>query len=50
MAWKQTGQLGLADALATHHEALEELDDLHALIDWKHIFPQFHIFLVKVEI
>lgn len=37
MAWKQTGQLGLADALATHHEALEELDDLHALIDWKRI-------------
>lgn len=37
MVWKQTGQLGLADALATHHESLEELDDLHDLIDWKRI-------------
>lgn len=42
MVWKQTGQLGLADALATQHKALEELDDLHDLIDWKRIEPLLH--------
>lgn len=35
MAWKQTGQQSLADQLVSHHKCLEELDDLHGLIDWQ---------------
>lgn len=37
MAWKNTMQGSLADALATHHEALKELDEVHGLIDWNRI-------------
>ncbi len=37
MAWKQTGQRSLADQLTIQHECLEELDDLHNLIDWSRI-------------
>lgn len=37
MAWKNTEQRSLADALASHHKALTELDDVHALIDWARI-------------
>jgi hypothetical protein len=32
MAWKNTKQRSLADALATEHKALTELDDVHDLI------------------
>ncbi len=35
MAWKQTGQLSLADSLINAHKAIEELDELHNLIDWQ---------------
>ena len=34
MAWKNTKQLSLADALASEHKALTALDDVHNLIDW----------------
>lgn len=37
MAWKNTDQRSLADALATNHKALTELDDVHTLIDWTRI-------------
>lgn len=37
MAWKNTKQRSLADALATEHKALTELDDVHDLIDWDRI-------------
>lgn len=37
MSWKNTKQTSLADALATQHDALKELDDVHALIDWNRI-------------
>jgi len=37
MVWKNTEQRSLADALANNHEALTELDDVHALIDWARI-------------
>jgi transposase, IS5 family len=37
MAWKNTKQRSLADALATEHKALTELDDVHDLIDWNRI-------------
>lgn len=40
MAWKQTGQLSLADSLIVKHKAIEELDDLHDLIDWQRIEHQ----------
>ena len=33
MVWKQTEKRGLADVLATHNKALEELDNPHALIN-----------------
>ncbi len=37
MAWKKTGQLSLADSLINAHKAIEELDELHNLIDWQTI-------------
>ena len=37
MAWKNTKQLSLADALAIQHKAITALDDVHALIDWERI-------------
>lgn len=37
MAWKNTKQTSFADALATQHSALKELDDVHELIDWNRI-------------
>lgn len=37
MSWKNIKQTSLADALATQHSALKELDDVHALIDWNRI-------------
>ena len=35
MAWKNLAQTDLSDALIQHHEALEELDGINNLIDWK---------------
>ena len=35
MSWKNLVQTSLSDALVKHHEALEDLDGIHQLIDWK---------------
>ena len=37
MTWKTTEQTTLADALLVQHSALEELDGVHDLVDWKRI-------------
>jgi transposase, IS5 family len=37
MSWKILAQTSLSDALVKHHEALEELDGIDRLIDWKAI-------------
>jgi IS5 family transposase len=37
MAWKNTNQTSLADALVSDHAALKELDEVHALMDWSAI-------------
>lgn len=37
MVWKNLLQNSLADGLVGHHKALEELDDVEALIDWSEI-------------
>jgi len=37
MSWKNLAQTSLSDALVKHHEALEELDGIDRLIDWKAI-------------
>lgn len=37
MSWKQLSQRSLVDSLASHHKALEELDDIHELLDWSRI-------------
>ena len=37
MSWKTLNQQNLADSLASHHKALEELDDIHELLDWSRI-------------
>lgn len=40
MSWKNLAQTSLSDALVKHHEALEELDGIDRLIDWKAIENQ----------
>jgi transposase, IS5 family len=40
MSWKNLAQTSLRDALVKHHEALEELDGIHQLTDWKPIVQQ----------
>lgn len=40
MAWKNLKQQNLSDALLSHHEALEELDDVHEIINWSQIEQQ----------
>lgn len=40
MAWKNLSQQSLADSLIHQHEALAELDDIQALIDWSMIEVQ----------
>ncbi|MDG5658889.1 IS5 family transposase [Acinetobacter baumannii] len=45
MAWKQTGQLSLADSLINAHKAIEELDELHNLIDWQTIEQPYATFI-----
>jgi len=49
MAWKNLKQRSLADDLMVNHAALEELDDVNNLIDWKciesmlsHIYSKRH--------
>ena len=37
MAWKNLTQRSLAEAMVVPHKALEELDEVHALIDWSRI-------------
>jgi len=37
MAWKNLAQSHLSDALVQHHQALEELDGIHAVIDWSRL-------------
>ena len=37
MSWKNLAQTSLSDALFNHHEALEELDGIDRLIDWRAI-------------
>lgn len=40
MAWKNLRQQDLSDALISHHEALEELDAVHKIINWSQIEQQ----------
>ena len=35
MSWKNLAQTSLSDAFVKHRQALEELDGIHQLIDWK---------------
>jgi len=40
MSWKNLAQTSLSDALVKHRVALEALDGIHPLIDWKPIEQQ----------
>ena len=45
MAWKNTKQDTLADALLIEHDSIKELDSLHALVNWhaiKRILQDIH--------
>jgi hypothetical protein len=35
MSWKLLQQQTLADAFVSEHDAIKELDELNALINWK---------------
>ena len=35
MSWKNLAQTSLSDVLVKRHQALEELDGIHDLFDWK---------------
>lgn len=37
MSWKNLTQKSLTDALVSHHSAIEELDAVHDIINWKQI-------------
>lgn len=37
MAWKNLKQRSLAESMLIDHDALKELDDVHALIDWSRL-------------
>ena len=37
MAWKNLAQTDLSDALIRHHQALNELDGINAVIDWSRL-------------
>jgi len=37
MSWKNQSQYSLADALLSRHKSLEELDDVHSIINWQDI-------------
>ena len=37
MVWKNLKQSSLADELITEHDALTQLDDVNALVDWQAI-------------
>ncbi len=50
MAWKQTGQLSLADSLINAHKAIEELDELHNLIDWQTIEQTLYATFIAVSV
>lgn len=41
MSWKEHKQQNIAEALASHHKTLEELDDIHALLDFSII--EYHL-------
>jgi hypothetical protein len=41
MVWKNLTQTDLSDALIHHHEALEELDGINQLIDWRLIETKY---------
>ena len=47
MSWKQLSQSSLADSLASHHKSLEELDDIHELLDWTRIEAHLKVYVVK---
>lgn len=49
MSWKNLAQTSLSDALVKHHKALEELDGIDRLIDWKAIEQQMTSIHAKTQ-
>ena len=49
MAWKNIKQRSFADDLVTIHSAVEELDDVHDLIDWSRIEKHLSQIHTKVK-
>jgi hypothetical protein len=50
MAWKNLKQRSLADSMLIDHEALRELDDVHALINWLPLEQLLWVFIQNLEV
>ena len=50
MAWKNLKQRSLADSMIVDHDAVKELDELNALIDWFRWKVCYRVFMRSLEV
>ena len=49
MAWKNIKQRSFADDLVSVHSAVEELDDVHDLINWSRVEKHLSIYIQRYK-